>query len=140
MRYLAIDYGLKRTGLAICDQSESFVSPLAVIDNPKQVNQKIKDVICQENIEAIVVGLPLNMDDSEGFQAKRTKTFAAQMQNFTDLPVYFQDERLSSFAAEEKIAEADFTRKKKKKRVDAIAAAEILTMFLESHRKENPET
>ncbi|MBL7106511.1 MAG: Holliday junction resolvase RuvX [Phycisphaerae bacterium] len=135
MRYLAIDYGLKRTGFAVCDQSESFVSPFAVIDNPKQVNQKIKDVICQENIEAIVIGLPLNMDDSEGFQAKRTKAFAAQLQSFTDLPVYFQDERLSSFVAKEKIAEAEFTRKKKKKRLDAIAAAEILSMFLESQRK-----
>lgn len=136
MRYLAIDYGSKRTGLAVCDESETFTSPFAVIDGSGNLFEKIIETIKREEIKAIVVGLPLNMDDSQGPQAKMTIAFAEKLKKQIDLPVYFQDERLSSFAAEEKIAAADFTRKKKKKRLDAIAAAEILRFFLDAKKSQ----
>jgi len=131
MRYLAIDYGNKRTGLAICDPAETIASPLAVIEGQKNLLKKIAEVARSENAEAIVLGLPLNMDDSQGFQAKRALQFAEQLKKHLSIPIHFQDERLSSFGAEEKLAPAEFTRKKKKKRLDAIAAAEILEAFLE---------
>ena len=134
MRYLAIDYGTKRTGLAICDPTETIVSPLAVIQTQKELLQKIKNIIETENVEAVVLGLPLNMDDSLGSQAELVKKFAEQLKNSLDIPVYLQDERLSSFGAEEKIASADFTRAQKKERLDAIAAAEILQIFLEQNK------
>jgi putative Holliday junction resolvase len=138
MRYLAIDYGTKRTGLAICDQSETIASPLAVIqaDGNKLLN-KIVEVIKTENIEAVVIGVPFNMDNSQGPQAKLALKFAEQLKKLIQLPIYFQDERLSSFEAEEKIAPANFTRKKKKQRLDAIAAAQILESFLEQKRGNN---
>ena len=136
MRYLAIDYGSKRTGLAICDRSETIVSPLTVIHGQNDLLQRITEIVQAEGVEAIVLGLPLNMDDSEGPQAKLVQTFAAKLRANIDIPIHFQDERLSSFAAEEKLAPAELTRKKAKKRLDAIAAAQILEAFLE--RKSPP--
>ena len=131
MRYLAVDYGLKQTGLAICDPTETFCSPLSVIAGQKGLLEKIVEVIKTEDIGGIVMGLPLNMDDSAGPQAKLVTRFTEQLKKLIEVPVYFQDERLSTFAAQEKLAAADFTRGKKKKRLDAIAAAEILSAFLE---------
>ena len=131
MRYLAIDYGDKHTGLAVCDAAETIASPLTVIHGQKDLLKKISDIVEAENVEAVVLGLPLNMDDSQGHQAKITFKFADQLKARLDIPVHFQDERLSTFSAEEKLAAADFTRGKKRKRLDAIAAAEILEAFLE---------
>ena len=131
MRYLAIDYGDKHTGLAICDAAETIASPLAVIEGQKDLIKKIADIVRSESVEAIVLGLPLNMDDSQGSQAERVFRFAEQLKAHLQIPIHFQDERLSSFGAEGKLAPAEFTRKKKKKRLDAVAAAEILETFLE---------
>ena len=93
--------------------------------------KKIADVVETEDVEAIVLGLPLNMDGSQGPQAKRIFNFADQLKGHIDIPIHFQDERLSTFGAEEKLAATDFTRGKKKKRLDAVAAAQILEAFLE---------
>ena len=131
MKYLAIDYGDKRTGLAICDAEEMIASPLTVIHGQKDLLKKIKDIVEDEKVNAIVLGLPLNMDDSQGPQAKLVLKFADQLKAHIDIPLHFQDERLSTFSAEEKLAAADFTRGKKKKRLDAVAAAQILEAFLE---------
>jgi putative Holliday junction resolvase len=131
MRYLAIDYGDKRTGLAICDAEETIVSPLTVIHGQKDLLKKIADIVEAENVEAVVLGLPLNMDDSQGPQAKRVLNFADLLKACINIPIHFQDERLSTFGAEGKLAAADFTRGQKKKRIDAIAAAQILEAFLE---------
>ena len=131
MRYLAIDYGAKHTGLAVCDRNETIASPLAVIDGSKSLLEKIVDTAKAENIEAIVIGLPLNMDNSHGPQAKIVVQFAEKLKLLIDVPIHFQDERLTSFAAEQKMASADYAKKKKKKRLDAVAAAEILEAFLQ---------
>ena len=131
MRYLAIDYGDKRTGLAICDAAETIVSPLTVIHGQKDLLKKIADIVEAEKVETVVLGLPLNMDDSQGPQSKRVLNFADLLKACINIPIHFQDERLSTFGAEEKLAAADFTRGKKKKRIDAVAAAQILETFLE---------
>ena len=134
MRYLAIDYGVKHTGLAICDAAETVASPLTVIEGQKDLLRKIKDVVEAENVEAIVLGLPLNMDDTVGSQAKLVFQFGEQLEKVLDIPVHFQDERLSTFGADEKLAAAELSIKKKKTRLDAIAAAEILEAFLEQKK------
>ena len=132
MRYLAIDYGLKRTGLAICDDGESITSPLKVLTEPKLLVDSIVKIAKEEEVGAIVIGLPLNMDDgSEGPMAKRVREFASEFEGRIDLPIFFQDERLSSFDAEGKMAGL-YTRKKKKGRLDAVAAASILQTFLDN--------
>ena len=136
MRYLAIDYGNKRTGLAICDSGETIASPLAVIEGQKQLLTAILQILRDEQVEAVVVGLPLNMDGSEGPQAQVVRKFADRLKNHVKIPVQFQDERLSSFGARDKLAPADFTRRKKNKRLDAVAAAEILDAFLGAKREQ----
>ena len=134
MRYLAIDYGTRRTGLAMCDPGETIVSPLTVLQSRESLPEKIAQVIEDENVEAVVLGLPLNMDGSEGPQVRFVKKFADQLQAHIHIPVYFQDERLSSFGAEEKLAAANLTKGRMKERLDAVAAAEILEAFLEQKR------
>ena len=131
MRYLAIDYGTKRTGLAVCDAAEMIASPYGVLYGQKNLAAQIARIAASENIEAIVVGLPLNMDDSEGPQAKKVRAFARQLESEVRLPVHFQDERLSSFGAEQKLEEIGLSKGKKRERLDALAAAEILQAFLE---------
>jgi putative Holliday junction resolvase len=135
MRYLAIDYGTKRTGLAICDPSETIASPLGVIEGHHDLTAKIADIVTKEAVGAIVLGLPLNMDDSQGPQAKLVFKFAEQLEKVLVIPVYFQDERLTTFSAEEKLMAAELTRKKKSKHIDAVAAAEILEAFLEQKNR-----
>ncbi|RKY07328.1 MAG: Holliday junction resolvase RuvX [Planctomycetota bacterium] len=132
MRYLAIDYGLKRTGLAVCDADETLASPLVVLTGQSRLIEKIRQVAADQAVDAIVFGLPLNMDGAEGDQAKRVRDFAAELIKQIELPLFFQDERLSSFDAEKKLAALGITRKKKKKHLDAIAAAAILQAFIDA--------
>ena len=131
MRYLAIDHGEKRTGLALCDAMETIASPYTVIADKSQFINRIVKTVEEEKVDAIVMGLPLNMDDTEGPRAKQVRQFAHQLQNRLDIEIIFFDERLSSFDAEKKLAGLDLTRKKKKKHLDAVAAASILQSFLD---------
>ena len=133
MRYLAIDHGQKRTGLAISDASETLVSPHAVIEtaNQQELVRQILQVIDAEKIETVVIGLPFNMDGTEGPRAKKVRQFSSFLETQTDCPVLLHDERLSSFEAECLSVDLELTRKKKKKRLDAIAAAAILRSFIE---------
>jgi len=134
MRYLAIDYGTKRTGLAICDPTETIVSPLAVIKTGKNLLDKILEVVNSEDVGAIVLGLPLNMDNSQGPQAKLVLKFAEKLRKCLQIPIHLQDERLSSFEAEEKLLSANMKRSKVSERIDAVSAAEILEAFLEQNK------
>ena len=133
MRYLAIDYGQKRTGLAVCDNNETIASPLIVIQG--QLVPHVIKIIQREQIEAVVIGLPLNMDDTEGLQAKHIRDFAEKLSKDITVPIHFHDERLSSFDAEKKLSGLGITRQHKKKRIDAIAAAAILQAFLDHKHK-----
>jgi len=131
MRYLAIDHGLKRTGLAICDADQRVVSPLCVLKGQKNLPQEISQIIASEEVGAIVLGMPLNMDGSEGPQAQKVKAFAERLKQHAHVPVFFQDERLSSFEAREKLESTHLAKAKKRSLLDAVAAAEILQGFLD---------
>ena len=133
MRYLAIDYGNKRTGLAICDRQETITSPLTVIQGQKELIKKISEIVEKEDVDAVVLGLPLNMDGSESNQTKLVLKFGKQLQNNLKIPVLLHDERLSSFGARQKLTPANYTRSKRKKRLDAVAAADILESFLKQN-------
>ena len=137
MRYLAIDHGQKRTGLAISDASETLVSPHSVIEtaNEEELLRRISYVLDAEEIDAIVVGLPINMDGTEGDRSRKVRQFVLAMQQETDKPVHLHDERLSSFEADCLVGDLELTRKKKKKRLDAIAAAAILRSFFEQKNR-----
>jgi 6-phosphogluconolactonase len=135
MRYLAIDHGQKRTGLALCDAGETVVSPLRVLEGGGDLISQIKEVAAEYQPETLVIGLPYNMDGTEGPRAADVRRFAEELKKAVGLPVEFFDERLSSFEAEGKLAGRDLTRKGKKKRIDAMAAAAILQGFLDAKKE-----
>jgi len=138
-RYLGIDFGGRRIGLAISDSAAAIASPLATIAATGDVNADARAVLDRAtgyDIDAFVVGLPLNMDDSEGPQAKLARQFGEVLARQSNLPVYYYDERLSTRAAEELLRPADLTRGKKKERLDRVAAAVMLQEFLDAREKE----
>ena len=95
--------------------------------------------IDEHDPDAIVVGLPLNMDDSEGAQAKRAREFGRRLGEPTQKPIHYQDERLTSFAAEARLAGSGHTHQQKKERRDALAAAEILRDYLDKNHRRDAE-
>ena len=136
MKFLCIDLGDKRTGLAVCDSDEILASPLAVIEGQKNLQDEIIKIAHQHRAEGLVFGLAMNMDGSEGERAIKARNFAEKIKSKTNLPVFFQDERLSSYSAGQKLSRTGLTHKKKKDKIDAIAAAEILKEFIAGRKKE----
>jgi len=138
-RFCGIDYGTKRIGLAIGDPGVGIASPLTTLavrggaaDSAREVIAAVEDY----EVAEWVVGLPLNMDGSEGPQAKATRAFAKQLDRLSGKQVHLWDERLSSRTADGYLAEAELTRKKRKARRDRVAAQVILQGFLDA-RGEN---
>ena len=133
MRYLAVDLGDKRTGLAVGDDELRMAQPVCVLEVPigDLLITAITKAIEEQGVDALVLGLPLNMDGTPGQRVAITKAFAIKLQSATTLDIHFQDERLTSSAAEEKLSGSGKTHKQKKKMRDALAAAEILNDFLE---------
>jgi putative Holliday junction resolvase len=138
MRTLAIDLGTRRIGLALSDEGGRFATPLEVleIDPPPQSFAPILAVIAKESVQRIVLGLPLNMDDSLGPAARATIAWGRELSSRSGLPVLFVDERLSSFDAEQSVIDRKrlgerITRAQKKRRLDALAAAGFLQAYLD---------
>lgn len=134
MRFLAIDLGDRRTGLASGDDQVGLVSPLRVLEiaSREALIDAIVEVVTDVEPHEIVVGLPLNMDDTEGPAAKQARAFADAVHERTSLVVHLQDERLTSYAADQRMARTGRTHQEKKRLRDALAAAEILQDFLDS--------
>jgi len=130
-RWLGLDYGHKRIGVAVGDTAGAVVSPVAVIPAEPSAGAlaRIADLAEQYHAAGIVVGWPLNMDDSEGPQAKACRAAAARLATACGLDVRLWDERLSSFQADTTLA-GKLTRRKRKARQDAVAAAVMLEDFL----------
>ncbi len=134
-RYFGIDYGAKRIGLAVGDDQARIASPVATVAARGSISDHVAAVLDSARdyeADAFVVGLPTNMDGTEGKQAKLTRSFAGELSRQTGKPVHFADERLSSRTAQELIQPADLTRRKRKSVEDAVAAQVILQSFLDS--------
>lgn len=127
-RFLAVDLGDRRTGLAVGDDETGFVAPLEVLEIPRgpALLAAVAERVRGHDADVVVVGLPLNMDDSEGPRAKISRAFAAELGEAAGRPVELVDERLTSFEAESQLAGRGHTRRQKKRRLDAVAAAELL--------------
>ncbi len=132
MRYLAVDLGAKRTGLAAGDDVLRLVQPVEVIEVPRgpALEAALARAIERHGPDALVVGLPLNMDGSEGAAAADARAFGAALAARTGLTVHFHDERLSSFEADQRMARSGRTHREKKQLRDALAACAILEAFL----------
>ena len=138
MRTLAIDLGSRRVGLALSDEGGKFASPYDVLTvaTPEQARTQILAVIRKEGAQRLVVGLPLNMNDSIGPSARDTAQWANALGREAGLTPIFIDERLSSFAAEQALIDRKrggekITRGQRKQRLDALAAAAFLQEFLD---------
>ena len=138
MRTLAIDLGTRRIGLALSDEGGRFATPYDVltVSSPEQAADLVVKVVTKEGVERLVVGLPLNLDDTAGDAARRTVRWAGALSAAAGRPVVFVDERLSSFAAEQRLIDRKrggerMTRADKKQRLDALAAAGFLQEFLD---------
>ena len=138
MIILSVDYGDVRTGLAVCDKSEFLASPVCVITE-REVN-KVVDAVCNKaqelKAEEIVIGLPKNMDGSEGFRASACREFAGLVQQKSGITIVLRDERLTTVSAHKIMNTADVRGAKRKKTIDAVAAVLILEDYL-TYRKNN---
>ncbi len=141
MRYLAIDLGAKRTGLAIGDNETGITSPLGMVQTGDEQERirGIAKVVDEESPHALVNGLPLNMDGNESPGSTQARHFASRLHQQFGLDVHLVDERLTTNAADERLSGTGFTRDQKKARRDGIAAAEILKDFLNAQRNEDYE-
>ncbi len=134
VRYCGIDYGAKRVGLAISDPGSGMAFPLTTLQVSGGRDDQIAAIVkatAEEEVDEWVVGLPLNMDGTEGPQARTTRNFAERLAQVTGQRVHLIDERLSSQLADEYLREAELTNKKHKARRDRVAAQIILRTFLE---------
>ncbi|NLW49009.1 MAG: Holliday junction resolvase RuvX [Firmicutes bacterium] len=138
MRWMGLDVGQRRIGIALSDPLELFAQGYGVLERSASLNQdfqELNEIISQETVEGIVVGLPRNMDGTEGVMAEKVRGFSKKMEERFGLPLFFWDERLSTVAAERVLLEADLSRKKRKQKIDKVAAVFILQNFLDSRNK-----
>ena len=138
MRYLGIDLGSKTVGLAMSDTTLTIASTYKTIffkdeDYNSTINE-IKDIITEYNITKIILGLPKNMNNTLGERAEITLKYKELLEKSTDLPVIMFDERLTSVISNSILIEADISRKKRKKKVDSIAAQIILQDYLNKEK------
>ncbi|MDR3605276.1 MAG: Holliday junction resolvase RuvX [Syntrophaceae bacterium] len=138
MRALALDMGSKRIGVAISDQSGIIAQALETIasTNPERDLRRVLEIVRDYDVTEIVIGVPYNMDGSEGHQVEKVRKFKDLISGNVTVPVYEWDERLTTVAAERALLEADMSRAKRRKVIDKVAAALILQGHLDRRRNE----
>jgi putative Holliday junction resolvase len=136
-RVLGLDVGTKTIGLALSDVTRSVATPYDTIRRSKFTAdaKTIRQVVEENQVGALVIGLPLNLDGSEGPRAQSTRAFARNLAAHVEVPMVFWDERLSTAAVERHLIEADVSRKRRAEVVDRMAAAYILQGALERLRR-----
>lgn len=134
-RYIGLDVGSKRIGIAVSDPlgiTAQGIETLNRTDLEKDINYIIS--LCDEyNADGLVVGLPKNMNNTLGFKAEEVRAFVDLIEAKRNIPVFWMDERLTTSRAQQVLLEADVSRKKRKKVVDKLAAVFILQSWLDAH-------
>jgi len=127
-RLLGLDVGTKTIGLALSDVTRSIATPYKTIRRTKFTNdaKTLGGIVEEMGVGALIIGLPFNLDGSEGPRAQSTRAFARNLAKHIDLPMAFWDERLSTAAVERHLIEADASRKRRAEVIDRMAAAYIL--------------
>ena len=139
---IGLDLGTKTIGVAASDGLLTTATPLETVKRAKFTVDaaRILEIVNGRESAGVILGLPRNMDGSEGPRAQSTRSFAQNLAKLTDIPITFWDERLSTVAAERALLEADMTRKRRSEVIDAVAAAYILQGALDRlrHLKDQP--
>lgn len=135
MRIIGLDLGTKTLGVAISDQTETIASGVTTIrfseNDFESCLKELEKIIALYEVKLIVIGLPKNMNNSYGEATLRTKEFSRKLENKFNIEVVMQDERLSSVAANNVLLLADLSRRKRKSKVDTVAATIILQSYLD---------
>jgi putative Holliday junction resolvase len=136
VRLMGLDLGTKTIGIAIGDQTRTIASPVETIARTKFTADatRLLDLAAKNGVGLLVVGLPVNMDGSEGPRAQSVRAFVRNLARLSPLPAVFWDERLSTAAVERMMIEADASRARRAAVVDKLAAAWILQAALDSLR------
>ena len=132
-RLMSIDYGEKRIGIAMTDPLKLFANPYITIKNIglKHILSEINDIICENSIEKVIVGLPLNLEGSDSQKTLEVRKFFSELSKFILVPSVLFDERYSTIEANDYLKEKGFTVKESREIIDQIAAAVILRSYLE---------
>ena len=141
MRIMGLDFGSRTVGVAISDSLLLTAQGVEIIrrkeeNKLRQTLARIEELIVENEVEEIVLGLPKNMNDTEGVRVELTKEFKEKLERRTGLPVYFGDERLTTVAADKAMMEAGIRRENRKDYVDMIAATLILQGYLDRRNNE----
>lgn len=143
MRYLGIDLGSKTVGLALSDITKTIATSYKTIffsdEDYESTIPEIKSIIKENDVSKIILGLPKNMNNTLGERAMLTTKYKEMLEKEVGLPVIFMDERLTSVISNNILIEADMSRKKRKKKVDSVAAQIILQDYLNKEKNENEE-
>ncbi len=136
MRVLAIDYGTKRVGLAVSDETQTIAQPLQFLsaEPAAKLLEQLQAVIAEKQIVEIIVGIPRNMNGTYGPAAEKTREWVASLKAFVAVPIRTWDERLTTVAAHRALIETGMRRDKRKERVDQTAAAILLQSYLDRAR------
>jgi putative Holliday junction resolvase len=133
---MGLDFGMARIGVSVCDELEIAAHPAPTVTNDDQVFERLRGIAAERDVEMIVVGLPLNMDGSEGGSARKVRSFVKQLKReLPGLPVEFYDERLSTHEAHEALSQMGADPQTRREEVDRVAAQLILQRFLEARRE-----
>lgn len=135
-RLAGVDYGTVRIGISVCDPGQRLASPF---ENYTRRTRELdaayfKKLVADERLAGLVVGLPIHTDGNESQKSREARQFAAWLGEITGLPVQLYDERYTSALAEQYLAQGELTKKKRKARLDMLAAQILLASFLESDR------
>lgn len=133
---MGLDLGTKTIGVAVSDRIGAVATPLETVRRKKFTldAERLLEIVSERDISGILLGLPRNMDGSEGPRCQSTRAFARNLSRLTGLPIGFWDERLSTVAAEKALLEADTTRKRRAEVIDHVAASYILQGALDRMR------
>ncbi len=137
MRYLGLDLGTKTIGLALSDKLGLIATSYKVLthdNNPNTCFLELKSLIKTLNIDALVLGLPKNMNNTLGPRALETLKFKEDLEKEIDIPIYLEDERLTTKSAEAYLIEGNMRRNKRKDVIDKVAATIILQSFLDRRK------
>ena len=138
MRYLGLDLGSRTLGIAISDKTGTIASTYKTVRHNEEYRyllNVVKDIVSKEQIDAIVLGFPKNMNNTIGPKAELSIKFKEELEKKVDVPIYLQDERLTTTIATNTLIEGNMKRKDRKKVVDQVAATIILQGFLDRKEK-----
>ena len=134
MRYLGLDLGTKTLGIAISDKIGLIATPITILRHNEDFNfliDELKKIILEKEVDVIVLGLPKNMNNTIGERGEMVLKFKELLESNLSLPIYLEDERLSTRVAENVLISADVSRKKRKQVIDKMAATVILQSYLD---------